>query len=272
MYPPVQYHGLGFPCIAVQNRLHEHLANKTVYFLPGLIVLLEKARTKLIHYDDRIEYPFDQIRTPVVLQTPARRTMPQGWRELPQKEFLYDLDEVFDRSRYRNADHYKKRVKYPLNLMNRYQYRTVEITRDNLPLVKEIHDDWVRYKLASGKVYAMMFSKTRYYNLIEHYLSHHATYFPAHLTIGLIEDRPFCVDANYFFKGMGYGMCGFSLFFKFDQYPSRLTEGRNLIEFQQLRDRGIKWYTTGIAESTDLKTYKREFPHRIATYYHYLFG
>lgn len=272
-YPPVPFHGLGLPCVFAQNRLHEKLAQNRVFFLPGLLVVLDTQRTKLYHYDPEYRYDFARIRTPALVASPVQEALPAPrWREYPQPEYLYDPAAVLDRGSYRNGREYRKRVTYPLNLMDRYAYRTVDVTAADLPLVKRIHDAWVAHKLASGSVYAMMFSKTRYYRLIEDYLHHYRQYFDATITLGLVENRPFCVDANYFFKGMAYGMCGFSLYFAFDEYPSHLAEGRNLVEFRMIRDRGCGLYTTGIAETKHLKTYKTEFPHRVVPYYHYLQG
>jgi hypothetical protein len=266
IYPVLHVHGMSFPVLFGYYKFRDLIGYNKAVILDGLVCLLDSKKNRLIYYDTKKEFDFSLIEgKSELLSICDLGTIPK-FKKTKIEEFIYNIEEIFNLRNYKNAKDRAKKLNYPLNLMSRAGFQSVQLTEENLSIAKDIHSKWVAVKLADENVFKMTFGGTKYWKLIAEYITIYNTFFPAMVKLGIVDNKPFSVECDYIWGDCAFAMSSFNLFWEF---PSNYSEGSRLMFFKELKDLGIKYFNYGFVLNKQLKNYKKHWPHEIIHLYRY---
>lgn len=269
-YPATQCFYLSLPSVAGVTRIHEKMRDRKALFLPGLIVIINKNTVDLYHYDSRYDYPFEEIQSKVALKSPAdmKDRLGKGWSRASIKDFIYDMPGLFQRENYETSKDWKDKFSRPYKLIEKHDMEVVQITKKDLPTVKTINDAWEKYKLETKTIFRQRFTNGWYYNFVVNWLNFGSQHYDAVPLLTYVEGEPFGFSFNGVIGDVAYGMSTISLYFMHPDLPSNINRARNLLEYETLVNRGLRWYNVADGNS-HLSPYKGRIPHLKSQYYQY---
>lgn len=264
-YPKTNVHGRALPILFGYYNFRELFGKKKAFLLDGAVCLMAKGKNRIIYYDTSKQFDFSLLSDKTEILSSSNIEI-SGFKKNPVEELIYVLDDIFEDKNYRNAKDRAKNRNYPINLMKKGNFTSVELTSENILDVQMIHQKWKEYKLNDPKVFKMTFSGQKYWTLITDYIYYLKDFFDAFVRYGIVDDKQFSVECDYIWGDCAFAMSSFNLFWEF---PSNYSEGSRLMFFDELRKRGIKYFNYGFVLNKDLKKYKKHWPSQKVFLYRY---
>lgn len=166
--------------------LEKHLKKNRVVFYPGVVFILDNRKHKFFIFDQPTflkDFDFTMIPTDlykkVIFYSSTEQEEPGIFLKSKLKEFVYDLDKVFDEQTYyekyrdRTPKEIKKKIYnkiiYPFKWLSKpeFEFRVEDVTQDHIPAIEELHKKWCDAKIADPRTFLMMFSSNRYQRCIK---------------------------------------------------------------------------------------------------------
>ena len=267
------------------HRLQEFIEkDKVVFYMDGVWLLNNLKHKFFINDNPHFIEAFDwtsvspDVYKKIVIYTTVQQEnfSLSGAVESKQKEVTYDLKEVFEYDTWAkwfsdlpNKKAKKKfynRVVAPFKLLDsRFEVKDIEV--DDMPVIEQIHKEWVDVKLADERTFKMMFSSNRYNRTISMmfdspYVSRDKFY----AKLFFWEGKPVAVRQILVDNGHGYDIGFFSRFW---EVPSQLINCINIWCMKDMMENNITTLNAGLAASTGMKVNKHHFPHTQLTSFKY---
>lgn len=267
-YPKTRVHSVSLASLFGYYDLYNHHVKNEVHFFKGLVVLPARKKMRAILYDPTQKYDFGLITTKLEVICEKELEMP-GFVKSKTDELVYNLQTVFDRSSYHSAKDWTRSVSYPLNLSDRLEFNSSALGLGNLEIARQIHSEWVQMKLADPTVFQMTFGGAKYWRLIEDYIRVYQEFFPGHVRLGYLGEKPFSVECDYLIDDTAFAMSSFDLHWK-DEFPSNISNGVRLRFLKELWERGVQTFNYGFSLNARLKGFKSHWPYETVIVYRYI--
>jgi hypothetical protein len=268
----------------IYHRLQQFIDNDKAVFYPGAAWLLNNQKHKIFSNDDEqfiSKMNFTSIdpivyKKFVVYSTHQQRDILRGMVESKQNEIMYDLNDIFDFEVWKQyysdlpAKKVKKkfynRVVAPFKALDS-QFVVKDVEENDLPLIKQIHDEWVAVKWEDPRTFRHNFSTNRYYRtIIMMYESPNVNRSAFYAKIFFWQGKPIGVRQILIEDQHGYDI---SFLTRYWEVPSQLVNQINVWCMRDLVDKGIYTLNVGLPASTGLKNSKQHFPHSHLTSFKY---
>lgn len=265
--------------------LERHLEKNRVVFYKGAVFIVDNRRHKFFISDTPNlleELDFSSL---VDLKIRKKFTFYSSHGEKIEgltvgksKESVYNLPYVFSEEsffeKYPNLLRGKikkkiyNRLKYPFSYLEKHNFKSVDITEENLEVALNIHKQWVDFKVNNPDVFQMLFSSNRYNKALEKMF----------LGKGLLDRKNFYAKIFYFdgepiavrqvlLKGKySYDIGFFSTYFNL---PSNVVNYISTYSLNELRELGIKFHNTGMKFDKKNNISKSHFPSEDKIIYSY---
>lgn len=216
---------------------------------------LPGGRRKVFIFGDR---PISDAKQLAELQAGCALYSQHKYLDLPKrgtfKEVCYDLSKVLDPASYPTAKKRYQRLVYPGKHLERLGVTSRALVASDLPAVKALHDDWVKFKMDDLRTMRMLFPKARYYECLRLAIDDPSSFYAQG---SWYKNRLISCRALYVEKETAFDLAFFSATWL---GLSNLVESLSMQHMQQLASQGIATINCGAGLHKNLHAYKAHWP------------